>query len=138
MKPILSIDIYARASQVLDRKIYLVHNLTDIDDKIIARAQEKHSSEKAISTLYSKHYLKLMRILNIEKPHKMPKVTKHIHEIIFYIEQLIEKKRAYVSNGSVYFDVKKAPLYGNLSNRKIKDMILTKDKDKRYSTDFAL
>jgi len=106
IRPVIIFDIFNRVAR---RKsiVNYVHNITDIDDKIINKAQELGLTEKEISTKYELEYLELLDLLDILKPDAMPKVTQNIQEIIHFIKELIEDGFAYESNHSVYFSVDK-------------------------------
>ncbi|BES81428.1 cysteine--tRNA ligase [Pyrodictium abyssi] len=94
-----------------------VQNITDIDDKIINRAQREGRDWREIVDEYSRDYFDMLKKLNI-KVHIHPRVTDHIKEIIDFIQGLIDKGYAYVApSGSVYFDVDAFPDYGKLSGR---------------------
>ena len=94
-----------------------VQNITDIDDKIINRAQRENRDWREIVDEYSRDYFDMLKKLNIIV-HIHPRVTEHIKEIIDFIQGLIDKGYAYVApSGSVYFNVDAYPEYGNLSGR---------------------
>lgn len=94
-----------------------VMNITDIDDKIIRRAQEEKREWSEVADEYTRDYLEVLNKLRISVDHH-PRVTQHIREIIDFIQQLINKGYAYVGpSGSVYFDVDKYEDYGRLSGR---------------------
>lgn len=82
-------------------------NITDIDDKIIRRANDEGVPFDKISRQYETEFLQDMKDLNVELPDVITRVTEFIPEIIAYIEKIIENGYAYESNGSVYFDVAK-------------------------------
>ena len=138
MRPVVIFDIFNR---VASRKsnINYVHNITDIDDKIINKSQELNVSEKDISNKYANEYYELLDLMNIVKPDHMPKVTQYMHEIIHFIKELIEDGLAYESNGSVYFSVNKWEKYGEKANLSL-DQLEDKEKnsDKQNSKDFSL
>lgn len=138
MRPIITFDILHRVA-LLKNKVVFVHNITDVDDKIIVRAKELGITEKEITEKYTKEYKELLEKLNIIKPTHLPLVTEHILGMISFIQELIDKNFAYESNGSVYFEVNKLTSYG------IKDIInlegLTENdalKEKRSQKDFVL
>jgi len=117
-----------------------VQNITDIDDKIIKRAQETGISWSEVAEKNIKSYLDVLIKLGVQ-PTVSPRVTYHVGEIIEAIEKLIEKGYAYESNGSVYFDVSKYEHYGELSGRRsIESWRQEEDvlKEKRNPFDFAL
>jgi len=134
-------DIIARYFRFLGYNVIRIQNITDIDDKIIKRAQETGKDWSEIADFYTKEYLELINKLNV-KIDLHPRVTTHIREIIQFIERLIEKGHAYVApSGSVYFDVDSFPNYGELSNLKSKELWEQQEgvvKEKKNPYDFAL
>ncbi len=107
-------DIIRRYLEYKGYNVKLVKNYTDIDDKIINRANEKGISYKELSEYYIKEYEDIMKLLNIKKDYKNPRATEVIDFMIEIIKGLIDKGYAYESNGSVYFDVSKFPNYNNI------------------------
>lgn len=138
MRPIIVFDILNRVAS-LNGNVNFVHNITDVDDKIINKAIEEGTTEKEISERYTKEYLNLLEELNIRTPNHMPKVTEHIDGIIKFISDLIEKGNAYESNGSVYFNVKSFEQYGKIDNINLDDLLDNEqNEDKVNKQDFAL
>ena len=135
MRPTITFDFYVRANKYLGNDINYIHNITDIDDKIIKRARELEMTEQELASMYTSEYNELLLNFNIVSPTHMPKVSEHIKEIISYIEKLIQNGNAYESNGSVYFDVTSDAKYGSLSNR---DTDLGEFEEKRNKSDFAV
>ncbi len=125
------------------RGYHVVHvmNITDIDDKIINRAREEGRDWREISETYIRDYMESLNRLNV-KVDLHPRVTHHIHEIIEFIQTLIDKGYAYVTpSGSVYFEVDKYPDYGELSGRREKGQWSQEQEfisEKRRPYDFAL
>ncbi len=138
MRPIIVFDILNRVAS-LKGNVKFVHNITDVDDKIINKAIELGISEQEVSEKYTNEYLKLLEQLNIKMPDHMPKVTDNIEGIVEFIARLIEKGYAYESNGSVYFSVHKYDNYAKLLNMDINDLVDNEENtDKENSNDFAL
>ncbi len=138
MRPIIIFDVLNKVAS-LRGDVNFVHNITDVDDKIIRRASEEGVSEIEISERYAKEYLELLERLNIKMPTSMPKVTENIEGIIEFIGSLINKGYAYESNGSVYFSVDKYDSYARLLNVDISTLIDNEEnQDKENSNDFAL
>lgn len=134
VRPIIIFDILSKITNM-----NLVHNITDIDDKIIAKAKELNIAEKEVSAKYENAYLKLLKDLNIEIPNKMPKVTENIEGMIEFIDELITKGHAYESNGSVYFEVNSYEKYGLFADIQLDTLINEGvSEDKKHSKDFAL
>ncbi len=112
----VSFDVVARYLRFLGYKLKYVRNITDIDDKIIKRANENGESFVALVDRMIAEMHKDFDALNILRPDSEPRATHHIAEIIEITEQLIAKGHAYVAdNGDVMFDVPTDPNYGLLS-----------------------
>ncbi len=99
-----------------------IQNFTDVDDKIIKRANEKNIPSAQLAQTYIDDYFAQMDKLNILKAKKYPRVTEMIPEIISFIQQLIDKGFAYETNGDVYYSVDKFKEYGKLSKRNTEDL----------------
>lgn len=98
--------------------VFYLQNVTDIDDKIIKRAQEKKTTPDKIAGQFEKEYLAEMKNLRVNSVSKYARATDYIKEIISQIKRLLEKKRAYIIKGDgIYFDIKKFNDYGKLSGR---------------------
>lgn len=119
-----------------------VQNFTDIDDKIIARANEEGIPALELSRIYANDYLESMDALGVERADLYPRVSEHISDIIAMIETLIIKGHAYAVGGNVFYDVCSFPEYGKLSNQKLDDLQcgtrFEVDQNKKNPTDFAL
>lgn len=141
IRPLVTFDVLVRFLQYQKYNVILIHNITDIDDKIITRARQENKSEKEISSYYYEEYLKIVDQLNI-LPMQMPKVSDHIYGIIDYIKQLIDSKHAYESSGDVYFDIKSISNYGYVSHQSINELSNNSSQEdnprKKFSLDFAL
>lgn len=117
-------------------------NFTDVDDKIIARALEDHTTSEHISQKYIEEYKKDFNSLEL-KPHDLnPKVTDSMQEVIGLVKDLVEKKKAYAVEGDVLFSIDSFSEYGKLSGRKTEDMIagsrIEVDHKKKNPLDFTL
>jgi len=127
-------------------EVKFVQNFTDIDDKIINRANKEGCSTDELSERNIDEFHKDMDTLSILRPTSMPRATKCLHQIINFIEELEQKKVAYSSNGDVYFSVDKHKNYGKLSGREIENQIdnaagrlkTNQKESKKNSLDFAL
>jgi len=123
-------------------KVKFVRNITDIDDKIIKRAQELKVSWQEVVENYIQSYQETLKLFNIRKADFEPRATEHIDLMIKNIEKLIEKGFAYITESGVYFKVKKFPNYGKLSGQKIEKMLeavrIEPDETKDEPLDFAL
>jgi len=137
----VAFDVIKRYLMLKGYDVIHVQNITDIDDKIINRARSEGVSWKDIADRYIKDYLEALEKLNIHI-HIHPRVSKHINEIIEFIQDLIDKGYAYVApSGSVYFDVDKYDDYGRLSNRLNKELWGQEEefiREKKNPYDFAL
>lgn len=100
------VDLINRAMNLYaEKKTHLVMNITDIDDKIIKKAQETNTDWKDIAKIYEKSFLNSMAKLNVKLPDVIIRVSDVIPKIILYIQKIIDNKFAYItSDGSVYFD----------------------------------
>lgn len=137
----VTFDVIRRVFEHFGYDVLYIQNFTDIDDKIIARANERGEESAALSGRFVDAYFEDMDKLNIQRASFYPRVTRHIKEIIEAIESLVEKGHAYVAGGSVYFDIKSISGYGALSGRKTNEEELQSridDPNKKNALDFAL
>ena len=112
----VAFDIIARYLKYLGYDVTHVRNITDVDDKIIKRAQENNETCDSLTSRMTQEMYQDFDDLNILRPDIAPTVTGHMPEIITLIERLIERGHAYVaSNGDVFFEVKTFKDYGKLS-----------------------
>jgi cysteinyl-tRNA synthetase len=118
-------DVIRRYLRFRDYKVKYVQNVTDIDDKIIDRANQRDIPPAELAEKYTQSYDEDMKALNIIKAETdvYPKATEEIEKIIEVIQGLIDKGFAYPAGGSVYFRVRKDPDYGKLSHRSLDDMM---------------
>ena len=124
-------------------KVTFVRNVTDVDDKIIHKANDAKSTAEAVAEQYLKSYHDVLATLGIEPPTHEPKATQHIDEMVNLISQLVLKGAAYeTKSGDVYFAVRKFEPYGKLSNRTLDELQagarVEPGEDKRDPLDFAL
>ncbi len=138
----LVFDVLRRYLEYSGYQVQFVKNFTDVDDKIIKRANEQGVSCDSITSKYINAYYEDMGKLGIVRATKEPKATEHIQEIINITDTLIKKGLAYAIDGDVYFQVDKYPAYGRLSKRKLEDLQagarVDVDERKRHPMDFAL
>ena len=140
----LHADVVHRWLEYRGYDVRHVENLTDVNEKIVARVGENDlgNSEPSVARSYVKRTIEDMRSLNLLRAEVYPRVSEHIPEIIELIETLIERGYAYESNGSVYFDTTQFERYGALSNQSIEDLEAQgpdrEQAEKRNPTDFAL
>ena len=121
-RTIIVFDVLRKYLESKKIEVEFVQNFTDVDDKIINRATKENVSAEEISSRYIKNYFRDFDGLNIKRATNYPKATEHIDEIIKFVERLIEKGIAYVSENGVYFSVSKFPEYGKLSKKKIDEL----------------
>ncbi|MDH5417435.1 MAG: cysteine--tRNA ligase, partial [Nitrosopumilus sp.] len=123
-------------------EIEFIQNFTDVDDKIINRANSENTTAEKISTKYIENYFKDFDGLNVKRATRYPKATEHMKDIIKFIEKLIEKQIAYTTKNGVYFSVSKFPEYGKLSKKKIEELQsgarIEIDESKKDPLDFAV
>lgn len=139
-RPVVVFDTLARLLRHDYGKVTYARNITDIDDKIIAAAANGNIAE--ITEKFAMHYEEDMSALNAEKPDIVPKATDYLDEMIVLISDLIAKGYAYEANDHVLFQVSKMDDYGELSGRKVEDLLAGARVDiagyKREASDFVL
>jgi cysteinyl-tRNA synthetase len=131
-------DVFCKFLKKLGYKVTYLQNITDIDDKIINRANLEGLHFRAISRKFEKEYKKDMRSLGISSVDIYARASDFIPEIIKQVKRLINKGFAYVQDGSVYFKVKKFPKYGILSRQRLNKLKPFEAGDKKDPLDFAL
>ncbi len=135
-------DVIRRYLKFRGFDVHFVRNITDIDDKIIKRAQELGKTSDEVSTQNIKDYYADMQRLGVEKADIEPRATENIAEMIKYISTLIDDGYAYESQGDVYFRVREFPEYGKLSGQSVEYMReavrIEKGEKKDDPLDFAL
>ncbi len=132
-------DVIRKFFEFAGYKVDYIRNFTDIDDKIIAKAALTGKKAHEISEFFIAESTKDLQMLKVDGATVEPKVTEHIEDIIAFIQKLIDKGNAYVSNGEVLFDVKSFDGYGKLSNRKLDEQVSEDETpNKRNPQDFSL
>ena len=138
----VAFDVVVRVLRRRGYEVTHVRNFTDVDDKIIRRANELGEPPFHLSERFAKAFEEDMAALSVQPPTVAPKVTTHIPEIIALIEKLVARGIAYASEGDVYFSVRGYPGYGKLSKRKLDDLKsgarVEPGEQKRDPLDFAL
>lgn len=138
----LVFDMIVKYLRYRDYKVTFVRNFTDIDDKIINRANEQGTSSEELAERFIDEFYRDMEYLGIGRPDLEPRATEHIPEMISIIEELISKNMAYVSDGDVYYAVEQFEGYGKLSGRNLADMQagarVEVSEKKNHPMDFAL
>ena len=116
-------DVVTRYLKASGYEVNYIRNITDIDDKIIARANEKNETIQELTERFISEMHKDADALGAERPDAEPKATESISEMLVMIETLISKGLAYTAgNGDVYYDVSEFPNYGKLSGRNINEL----------------
>jgi cysteinyl-tRNA synthetase len=138
----VAFDVIRRVLEFLGYRVTYVRNVTDVDDKIIARAAAQDRSPWEVAEEYTRSYDEQMQALGVRPPNITPRATGHITDMIRLIEELVAKGSAYVVDGDVYYAVESFDGYGTLSNRSLDDMRagerVEPDPRKRNPLDFAL
>jgi cysteinyl-tRNA synthetase len=123
-------------------KVKFVQNITDVEDKIIDRANKLGIAPRELAETFAKRYFDDMATLNVMKPDIVPYATEEIPKMIEVIQGLEQKGHAYAANGSVYFRVRSMPDYGKLSRRTLDSMMagarIEPGEEKEDPMDFAL
>ncbi len=135
-------DVIRRYLRFKGFRVSFVRNFTDVDDKIIKRAQAEGVSAGEISERYIAEYWTDMASIGVLPGDVEPKATEHIPQMIDLIERLIRNGMAYVVDGDVYFEVRRFPAYGRLSGKNLEELQagarVEVDERKRDPLDFAL
>ena len=141
-RSVVVFDVIARYLKAKGYDLTYVRNFTDVDDKIIDKANQLGMDCKAVAEKYITEFYKDMDALNVERATIEPKATEHMNQILQFVEKLIQKGFAYRINGDVYYSVEKFKEYGKLSGRRLEDMEagarVDIDERKRNPFDFVL
>ncbi len=144
MRVALVSDVFRRYFRYKGYDVTLVINFTDIDDKIIEKAEAEGVDYTAIAQRNIDKFMEFLRFLGAEEADQYPRATAHITEIVALVKTLVDKGFAYESGGDVYFEVRKFAGYGKLSKRNLDDLIagaserVDIDDKKRNPEDFCL
>ncbi len=138
----LVFDVLRRYLEYSGFAVEFAKNFTDVDDKIIKRANEQGVSCEHVTTTYIQAYYEDMEKLGVRRATLEPRATEHIADIVALVDTLLAKGMAYRVEGDVYFQVDRYPVYGRLSRRKVEDLQagarVDVDERKRHPMDFAL
>jgi len=138
----VAFDTIRRSLAFLGYQVRYVRNVTDVEDKIIKRANEIGEDPMALAARFAADYNRDMAAFGVLPPDVEPKVSTHIAEIIALIERLVGSGTAYPVDGDVYFEIAKFPAYGALSGMKLEELRegarVEVDERKRSPDDFAL
>lgn len=141
-RPFILFDIFRRYLKYRGYEVKYVTNLTDVDDKIIKKANEQQVSTDVVAEKYSKAFFEDIKRLGIQEADAYPRATENISEIIALIEKLVHKGIAYPVDSDVFYSVAKFPGYGKLSGKNIEELEsgarVEVDPRKKNPLDFAL
>jgi cysteinyl-tRNA synthetase len=140
----LVFDVIRRYLEWIGFDVTYVSNITDVEDKIIARAAERGTSESELAGTYERAWFDAMDELGVRRPDYVPHATEYIDGMLDLIRELIERGHAYAAEDGVYFDVDSFPGYGALPHRTLDELRKSAgarvevDEAKRSPMDFAL
>ncbi|HOW28469.1 MAG TPA: cysteine--tRNA ligase [Elusimicrobiota bacterium] len=138
----VTFDLVRRVLEYCGHRVDYVQNFTDIDDKIIQRAAERHEDPAGLAERFIADYFEKMDRLNIRRARVYPRVTGHIDQIVKFIEGLVSNGAAYPVDGDVYYGVRRFDRYGRLAKRSVDDLKsgarVEVDERKKDPLDFAL
>src|SRR5665647_1330773 len=141
-RPFIVFDVFRRYMEYKGYKVTFVQNFTDIDDKMIQRANEEGITVKELGDRFIKEYFNDADKLGIHRATYHPKATEHINEILQLIQKLMDKGLAYQVCSDVYYDTAAFESYGKLSGQHLEDLELGSRIDinetKKNPMDFAL
>lgn len=138
----LVFDLLSRWFRATGYEVTLCRNVTDIDDKILAKAELEHRPWWAVASHYERQFTDAYTVLGCQPPTVEPRATGHITQMVELIARLIDNGHAYAADGDVYFDVRSYEAYGELSRQDIDDLRPAADSGndprKKDPRDFAL
>jgi len=138
----VAFDVLARWLRFSGYSVTLVRNVTDIDDKILAKAETENRPWWAVAAHYEREFQNAYAILGCTPPTVEPRATGHITQMVTMMQELIDRGHAYAADGDVYFDVRSFADYGQLSGQRIDDLLpaadSATDSRKKDPRDFAL
>lgn len=142
-KTYVQMDVLARVLRHSGYDLHYLQNITDIDDKILARATENNLGWQELARQYETAYFQDMELLNNASVDQFARATEHIPEVIDQVERLLEKNYAYKTGDGIYFEIARFPDYGKLSGRReVRDedaeSRIDQSEQKRGWNDFAL
>jgi cysteinyl-tRNA synthetase len=137
----VNFDVVSRWLTARGYDVTFVRNVTDIDDKIIARGADEGVPYWQIAMRNERAFARAYDVLGCLPPTYEPRATGHIPEMVALMQRLIDTGHGYAADGDVYFDVRSFPAYGALSGQRIDDMLAATDSEatgKRDERDFAM
>lgn len=141
LRTFLLADILRRVFEFNSYKIVQVMNLTDVDDKTIKSSLAEGVSLLDFTSRYEKIFRDNMELLHIKTPHRMPRATEYISEMIEMVERMLEEGFAYKGEDGIYFSIEKSANYGELAHLKIEhshEASSEDEYDKEHAHDFTL
>ncbi len=144
MRAAVAFDVLQRWLERSGYRVTMVRNVTDIDDKILAKAADAGQRWWERAFIYERAFTEAYDALGVLRPTAEPRATGHITDMVSMIGELIERGHAYEAHGSVYFDVRSWPSYGSLTRQALDDLEAAADTDdaaasvKKDPRDFAL
>ncbi len=123
IRPVVFFDTLRKFLETAGYNVTYVSNFTDVDDKIINKAQEEKITEKQLTDYYIGEYLKTLDSFHVKRASENPRVSEYMDQIITYINELVDKGSAYVNDGEVFFDVLSDKKYGELSKINLDDLL---------------
>ncbi len=122
-RPVVIFDVLRRYLEYMGNKVNFVTNITDIDDKIITKANEHNMNMQEYARKYEAEFMHDIKGLNTKQASAYPRATEHIDEILSIVKDIVDKGYGYVAkNGDVYFRAKKFSEYGKLSHLVLEDL----------------
>jgi cysteinyl-tRNA synthetase len=141
----LVFDVIRRYLEWRGYEVRYVSNITDIEDKIIAKSHEQHRSAEAVVAEYTEAWFDAMDRLGVRRPDVVPTATGYVEQMVEYIGDLVERGRAYPTDDGVYFSVESLEGYGLLARQSLESMrtgggerTIVGGEGKRHPADFAL
>lgn len=135
-------DTIRRYLEYSGYRVHFITNFTDVDDKMIARANKEGITVPALAAKFISEYERIARELNLKPANANPRATEHIDDMIDMIQRIVKNDMGYVVDGNVYFDVSEFPAYGSLSRIPVDEMSaearVEPDEKKQDPRDFAL
>ncbi|MEN3044307.1 MAG: cysteine--tRNA ligase [Candidatus Hydrothermales bacterium] len=142
LRAFLAADILLRFLEYKGYEVKFVLNITDIDDKIIQKANKEGKDYREIAERYEREFFEMSEKMNLKRARIYPRATQHISEISEIIKKLMENKLAYNSNGNIWYDVSEFEDYGKLSGKTIEELEsgarIEPDVTKKDPLDFSL
>ena len=140
-KSYIQFDVIARFLRHQGYQVFYLQNITDIDDKIIKRAQETKRSPKEVAEAFTKSYLEDMQSLNATSVNRYAPATNYMPEIVSQIQRMLKQGLAYELSDGVYFNISKFKGYGKLSHQDLKQLNqhrIEPNQKKKNAGDFSL